>query len=230
MNQKCLTCSSKRSCVSMLRFLFSGCLTCFVVFNIFLGHESASWSWFCAFQGLWNLTPSSAAIQPNKPRMFMTILICLSWFAQIWSYTGYTLWIEFTARFRTTWNDEIDVLCQDRSWKASPIQKAWSESFGKVCCQTKMKWGCIAFTLHKLKPVGWKDSMPLTKQSKGVVHWIEEGTLHLLLIEVLVLKCEFLRKAEKAMEKRMLVARDRLVDMFIHARSNLPWQHQWPLP
>ena len=71
--------------------------------------------------------------------------------------------------------------------------------------------------------------MPLTKQSKGVVHWIEEGTLHLLLIEVLVLKCEFLRKAEKAMEKRMLVARDRLVDMFIHARSNLPWQHQWPL-
>ena len=83
--------------------------------------------------------------------------------------------------------------------------------------------------LHKLKPVGWKDSMPLTKQSKGVVHWIEEGTLHLLLIEVLVLKCEFLRKAEKAMEKRMLVARDRLVDMFIHARSNLPWQHQWPL-
>ena len=108
-----------------------------MVFNIFLGHESASWSWFCAFQGLWNLTPSSAAIQPNKPRMFMTILICLSWFAQIWSYTGYTLWIEFTARFRTTWNDEIDVLCQDRSWKASPIQKAWSESFGKVCCQTK---------------------------------------------------------------------------------------------
>ena len=84
--------------------------------------------------------------------------------------------------------------------------------------------------LDKLKPVGWKDSMPLTKQSKGVVHWIEEGTLHLLLIEVIVLKCEFFRKAEKAMEKRMLVARDRLVDMFIHARSNLPLRRQWPLP
>ena len=72
--------------------------------------------------------------------------------------------------------------------------------------------------------------MPLTKQSKGVVHWIEEGTLHLFLTEVLVLKFEFLRKAEKAMEKRMLVVCDRPVNMFIHARSNLPWQHQWPLP
>ena len=45
----------------------------------------------------------------------------------------------------------------------------------------------------------------------------------MFLTEVLVLKCEFLRKAEKAMEKWMLVVCDRPVDMFIHARSNLPW-------
>ena len=151
MNQKCLTCSSKRSCVSMLRFLFSGCLIeCFVVFNIFLGHESASWSWFCAFQGLWNLTPSSAAIQPNKPRMFMTILICLSWFAQIWSYTGYTLWIEFTARFRTTWNDEIDVLCQDRSWESLANSEGLVWEFWEGVLSNKEKWRCIAFTNSNL--------------------------------------------------------------------------------
>ena len=70
-NQKCLTCRSKRSCINVL--------ICFVVLYQFLRvmrrhHEVDS----VLAQGLWNLTPSSAATQPNKPRMFMTMFICLS--------------------------------------------------------------------------------------------------------------------------------------------------------
>ena len=70
---------SKVSHMSLEKKLCFNVLICFVVLYQFLRvmrrhHEVDS----VLAQGLWNLTPSSAATQPNKPRMFMIMFICLS--------------------------------------------------------------------------------------------------------------------------------------------------------
>ena len=70
---------SKVSHMSLEKKLCFNVLICFVVLYQCLRvmrrhHEVDS----VLAQGLWNLTPSSAATQPNKPRMFMIMFICLS--------------------------------------------------------------------------------------------------------------------------------------------------------